>query len=72
MTLQKVSDCGKSCCAVPGSGSPYDVQVYDLLIDTYQAREDIRDNGGHTAPHYLENHIQVLYKLLRKPNIFKV
>ena len=61
---------------MPGSGSPYDVQVYDLLIDTYQAREDIRDNGGHTAPHYLENHIQVLYsvlyKLLRKPNISKV
>lgn len=34
-------------------------EVYDLLVDTYLAREDIRDNSGHTATYYLENHIQV-------------
>jgi hypothetical protein len=35
------------------------VQVYDLLIETYQAREDLRDYSGHTASYYLEHHIQV-------------
>jgi hypothetical protein len=40
------------------------VQVYDLLIETYQAREDLRDYSGHTASYYLEHHIQVIqYKL---------
>jgi hypothetical protein len=43
------------------------VQVYDLLIETYQAREDLRDYSGHTASYYLEHHIQVtLYNLKGK------
>ena len=35
------------------------VQVYRLLMETYNAREDLRDFSGHTSSFYLENHIKV-------------
>ena len=50
----------------------FNCQVYRLLVETYGSAEGLRDYSGHTAPFYLENHIQVTENFVGSGSFCKI